>query len=91
MAPIVPTFHASELPTQVIVLPSGKPRKPALNLDDCAKKEMVQYKCNIHNKKNPIIICEPVVRFYRQCANGLLVETNSWDKSEGKGKHVEGL
>jgi hypothetical protein len=67
MAPIIPTFHASELPSQVNVLPSGKPRKPPINLDDCAKKEMVQYKCNVHKSdKNPIIICEPVVRFYRQ-------------------------
>ena len=68
MAPIVPTFHASELQDQVNVLPSGKPRKALINLEDCAKKEIVQYKCNAHFDKNKkgSIICESVVRNFRQ-------------------------
>lgn len=71
MAPPIPKFHVSELETQVNLQPSGKARKgPPIKLEECPLKEMVQYKCNISNPEKkkgdpPLIVCEPVVRFYR--------------------------
>ncbi|KAF2477162.1 uncharacterized protein BDR25DRAFT_300186 [Lindgomyces ingoldianus] len=58
-----------------------KPAAAISNVRDCPLKEMVQYKCNIYppkpsegaeggkkkqNKAEPTIICEPVVRLFRQ-------------------------
>lgn len=40
-----------------------------MHLDDCALKQLVQYKCNIEVRdktRKPNIICEPVVRLLRQ-------------------------
>jgi hypothetical protein len=71
MAPPIPVFHVSQLSTEVNTLPNGKPRKQRDKIDllDCPLKEMVQYKCNFNKPKRgekPVVICEPVVRFYRQ-------------------------
>ncbi|KAF1999748.1 hypothetical protein P154DRAFT_576665 [Amniculicola lignicola CBS 123094] len=98
MAPPIPLFPASTLPTAINSLPSSpspsdlstKPRKPAIALADCALKELVQYRCDIAKgqtrglaqgkRKMPDIVCEPVVRFYRVCRDGLMVETTVWEK-----------
>lgn len=70
MAPAIPIVHVSELEQKVNQLPHGKTRKPHIQLAQCDRKEMVQYKCNVQRPKakgeQPTIICEPVVRFYRQ-------------------------
>jgi inner membrane protease subunit SOM1 len=70
MAPPTPTFHLSNLESQINVLPSGKPRNPPINLEkDCVLKEMVQYKCNLEDKDKkggPDIVCQPVVRLLRR-------------------------
>ncbi|KAF2257747.1 hypothetical protein CC78DRAFT_622378 [Lojkania enalia] len=87
MAPPIPTFPLSTLTSQLQELPHGKTRNPPLDLASCALKELVQYRCNLAAadggppaKGKPIVIvCEPVVRFYRQCADGLMVETTAWE------------
>lgn len=70
MAPPIPQVPLSALQHEINTLPSGKPRRPPVNLADCALKEMVQYKCNSERPKQkglrPIIVCEPVVRLFRE-------------------------
>lgn len=69
MAPATVIHPLSALESQINVLPNGKPRKPPVHLDDCALKQLVQYKCNIEVRdktRKPNIICEPVVRLLRQ-------------------------
>jgi len=69
MAPAAPIHALSALETQINLLPNGKPRRPPVRLDDCALKELVQYKCNVELSEKtgkPDIICEPVVRLLRQ-------------------------
>jgi len=70
MSPPIPTIPLSTLESQLNTLPSGKPRKPPVSLADCALKELTQYKCNIaevfEKGKEPLIVCEPVVRLFRQ-------------------------
>ncbi|KAI0591463.1 Mitochondr-Som1 domain-containing protein [Pyrenophora tritici-repentis] len=51
MSPPLTMIHPSELEAAINVLPSGKPRKPPINLGDCELKELVQYKCNIQESK----------------------------------------
>jgi hypothetical protein len=68
MAPATPIYPLSALESQINVLPNGKPRKPPVRLDQCALKELVQYKCNIEvseKTRKPNVICEPVVRLLR--------------------------
>ncbi|KAF2798727.1 hypothetical protein K505DRAFT_192210, partial [Melanomma pulvis-pyrius CBS 109.77] len=93
MAPPLPTFHVSELPTKLNVLPSGKPRNPPIDLAECALKELVQYRCSAAKPKpgeKPVIVCEPVVRFYRQCAENLMVETTAWEDWRGRERERNG-
>lgn len=83
MPPPIPVYPLSALESQINVLPNGKARKPPVKLEDCALKEMVQYKCNVkmplEKDRSPEIVCEPVVRLLRQCAGGLTVETTAWE------------
>ncbi|KAF2106123.1 hypothetical protein BDV96DRAFT_508432 [Lophiotrema nucula] len=95
MAPLVPTLHVSALQSELNTLPHGKPRSPPLDLSQAPRKELVQYRCNVRAKdgggppkqgQRAVIVCDPVVRFYRVCQDGLMVETTAW---EGwKDKHV---
>lgn len=70
MPPPLPVYPLSALESQINVLPNGKARKPPVKLEDCALKELVQYKCNVQLSKekgaDPEIICEPIVRLLRQ-------------------------
>lgn len=70
MPPPLPIYPLSALESQINVLPNGKARKPPVKLEECALKELVQYKCNVHPSDkegaDPAIICEPVVRLLRQ-------------------------
>ncbi|KAF1972038.1 hypothetical protein BU23DRAFT_555548 [Bimuria novae-zelandiae CBS 107.79] len=92
MAPPTPIYPVFALPTEINTLANGKPRKPPIkDLRDCALKEMVQYKCNISQETKgtkPLIICEPVVRLFRVCQDGLHVETTAWEGSEARERGV---
>ncbi|KAF2713040.1 hypothetical protein K504DRAFT_128498 [Pleomassaria siparia CBS 279.74] len=92
MAPVISTFHVSDLPAQINTLPSGKQRNPPIKLEECPMKEMVQYRCNAQRPtggRDPVVVCEPVVRFYRQCADNLMIETTAWEARREKSQ-VEG-
>lgn len=84
MGPTVETFHASELQSRINTLPTGKARKPPVKdlKKDCTLKELMQYNCDLDGpKEDPKskVVCKGVLRLFRQCANGLTVETTSWD------------
>ncbi|KAF2215939.1 hypothetical protein CERZMDRAFT_34996 [Cercospora zeae-maydis SCOH1-5] len=82
MPPIVEAFHASELESHLNTLPSGKARKsPIKDLkEDCELKELIQYKCEPEGEQGKQrVVCRPVLRLFRQCANGLTVETTAWE------------
>ncbi|KAI6878149.1 hypothetical protein KC360_g2816 [Hortaea werneckii] len=82
MAPMVETFHPARLQQHAQYLPNGKARKPSVELKDCDLKELIQYECNLQGpRESPRskIVCEPVLKLFRQCANGLTVETTSWE------------
>ncbi|OAL52817.1 hypothetical protein IQ07DRAFT_584840 [Pyrenochaeta sp. DS3sAY3a] len=99
MPPPLSTIPLPALASELNVHPSGRPRNPPLTLTDCALKELVQYKCNLHVDRDasgrqvgaPSVVCEPVVRLLRMCENGVSVETTAWEgwrkRQEGK---VEG-
>ncbi|ODH34499.1 hypothetical protein ACO22_03098 [Paracoccidioides brasiliensis] len=80
-------FPTSALPTALLTTSKKyreTPRKPPVDLLQCPLMEMVQYSCNPPNKEVPapgIIECESVVRLFRRCANGLTVETTTWERS----------
>ncbi|KAK7183259.1 hypothetical protein DPSP01_011798 [Paraphaeosphaeria sporulosa] len=88
MAPHTPIYPASSLPSEINTLANGKPRKPPItDLRDCALKEMVQYKCNVEKPKAgapPLVVCDPVVRLFRVCRDGLHVETTAWEGTESR-------
>ncbi|KAF9741906.1 hypothetical protein PMIN06_007981 [Paraphaeosphaeria minitans] len=88
MAPPTPVYPVSSLLSEMNTLANGKPRKPPItNLRDCALKEMVQYKCNVDKPKpgkEPIVVCEPVVRLFRVCRDGLHVDTTAWERLEAR-------
>ncbi|EME82957.1 uncharacterized protein MYCFIDRAFT_35795 [Pseudocercospora fijiensis CIRAD86] len=83
MPPLVEAFHASELTDKINALPSGKRRKPQIkNLQDCELKELIQYNCELSGPRNDPkskVVCEPVFRLFRQCANGATIETTAWE------------
>ncbi|KAI6821261.1 hypothetical protein KC332_g9340 [Hortaea werneckii] len=82
MAPMVETFHPARLQQHAQYLPNGKARKPSVELKDCELKELIQYECNLQGPRDSPrskIVCEPVLKLFRQCANGLTVETTSWE------------
>ncbi|KAF2635739.1 hypothetical protein P280DRAFT_411101 [Massarina eburnea CBS 473.64] len=84
MAPPVPLITPSTLETQLNHHANNKPRKRTLTLTNCALKELVQYKCNVEQPVKqgvtPAILCQPVVRLFRECANGVHVETTAWEE-----------
>ncbi|TKA38361.1 hypothetical protein B0A54_10652 [Friedmanniomyces endolithicus] len=82
MAPPIETFHPARLQQQIQHHANGKLRKPLVDLKQCDLKELLQYECDLRGpKEDPRskIVCEPVLRLFRQCANGLTVETTSWE------------
>lgn len=70
MPPPTTTYPLAALESQVNTLPNGKQRRPPINLSECALKELVQYKCNVHKANSigspPAVVCEPVVRLLRK-------------------------
>ncbi|KAK4539639.1 hypothetical protein LTR36_010465 [Oleoguttula mirabilis] len=82
MAPLVEAFHPARLQQHVQYHPNGKARKPPVDLKQCELKELIQYECDLRGpKENPRsrVVCEPLLRLFRQCAGGLTVETTSWE------------
>ncbi|CAK3757528.1 mitochondrial export Som1 [Lecanosticta acicola] len=89
MAPLVESFTPAELASRINKLPSGKARKPAVAdlAKDCELKELIQYNCDLNGpREDPRskVVCEPVLRLFRQCANGLTVETTAWEGRFGR-------
>jgi hypothetical protein len=73
MAPLVPVFHAENLPDHVNTIQrnfQAKRRKgPAVNLKECQLLEMVQYSCNPPSEEIPqpgSITCQPITRLFRR-------------------------
>ncbi|KAK1148769.1 hypothetical protein N8T08_008654 [Aspergillus melleus] len=86
MAPLVPVFHAETLPDHVSIIRKNfveRRRKGGpVELEKCKLLEMVQYSCNPPQNGIPkpgVVVCKPVVRLFRRCANGLTVETTAWE------------
>ncbi|KAF2458551.1 hypothetical protein BDY21DRAFT_283650 [Lineolata rhizophorae] len=86
MPPPLSPFPPSSLPQRVQYRPDGKRRKgPPVELDRCELLQLSQYACNLapagetgpHGEKK--VLCEELVRLFRRCANGLTVETTSWE------------
>ncbi|OGM45266.1 hypothetical protein ABOM_006434 [Aspergillus bombycis] len=86
MAPLVPIFSAEALPDHVSIVRKNfqeRRRKGGpVELEKCKLMEMVQYSCNPPQDGIPtpgVVVCKPVVRLFRRCANGLTVETTAWE------------
>ncbi|KAH7062663.1 hypothetical protein B0J12DRAFT_564042 [Macrophomina phaseolina] len=87
MAPPVEAFPPQELSARVQYDARGKYRKGGpIELEKCKLLEMVQYACEVENRDDPRgrVMCRPLVRLFRRCANGLTVETTSWENLEHK-------
>lgn len=84
MAPPVEAFPAQELAARVQYDACGKYRKGGIELERCKLLEMVQYACEVENRNDPRgrVMCRPLVRLFRRCANGLTVETTAWEGLE---------
>ncbi|KAL9022028.1 MAG: hypothetical protein Q9185_000769 [Variospora sp. 1 TL-2023] len=81
MAPPIETFPASEVPVRVQTAANGKRRKgDKIKLEDCELLEMVQYSCWLEGKKQDVTKCRPIVKLFRKCAGGLIVETTALEK-----------
>ncbi|KAB8073123.1 hypothetical protein BDV29DRAFT_157924 [Aspergillus leporis] len=86
MAPLVPIFSADSLPDHVSIVRRNfqeRRRKGGpVELEKCKLLEMVQYSCNPPQDGIPppgVVVCKPVVRLFRRCANGLTAETTAWE------------
>lgn len=69
MAPLIEAFPSSQLQERAQFKPDGKKRKPAINLKDCALKEMLQHTCDLDGpREDPRskVVCEPVLRVFRR-------------------------
>nr|POE56252.1 hypothetical protein CFP56_50796 [Quercus suber] len=69
MAPHVEAFDASRLDHAIQQQPNGRRRKPPVDLQDCALKELLQYECDLNGPRNDPrtkVVCEPVLRLFRQ-------------------------
>lgn len=69
MAPHVEAFTAARLEHQVQCQTNGKPRKPPVELKQCALKELIQYECDLKGPRDDPaskVVCEPVLRLFRQ-------------------------
>ncbi|KAB8228688.1 hypothetical protein ETB97_006496 [Aspergillus alliaceus] len=100
MAPLVPIFSAEALPDHVSIVRKNfqeRRRKGGpVELEKCKLLEMVQYSCNPPQDGIPapgVVVCKPVVRLFRRCANGLTIETTAWEpirlEEEAKRKAVK--
>ncbi len=99
MTPPVKVFPPEELESKVQFTRERKLQKQPIKLKDCQLLTMVQYECEVKDRKNALSVvqCWPVERLFRKyvkvvhllrfadvgkicrCANGLMVETTSWE------------
>jgi len=82
MTPPIESFPASELPDRVQVTMKGRRRKRPVDMRNCELLEMLQYSCWIdgdERKPGAKVICDPVVRLFRRCADNLTIETTTWE------------
>jgi len=81
MAPPIEEFLPAQLEQKLQYTTNGKLRKSPVELKKCKLMEMVQYMCEVSNRNDPnaVVVCQPVVRLFRRCANGLTVETTAWE------------
>ncbi|KAI4223453.1 MAG: hypothetical protein L6R36_005419 [Xanthoria steineri] len=81
MAPPIETFPASQLPYRIQAAANGKRRKgKEINLNECELMEMVQHSCWLEGVKQDLTVCKPIVKLFRRCAGGLVVETTAWEE-----------
>ena len=69
MAPLIESFPPSRLQHHIQYTANGRPRKPPMELKDCALKELIQYECDLRGPKNnprSRVVCEPVLRLFRR-------------------------
>ena len=72
MAPPIEAFPPSLLPYRLQTTVSGKLRKPRdqLDLSKCALNELVQYDCNVDEKRvgkvRDRLVCNEIVRLFRR-------------------------
>lgn len=61
-------FPASQLAEKVQFTTSGKLRKDPVDLEKCKLMEIVQYSCDVSDRRDPkaVIVCEPIVRLFRR-------------------------
>ncbi|KAF1354837.1 hypothetical protein BDV97DRAFT_344071 [Delphinella strobiligena] len=90
MPPLIEAFPPWQLATRVNLTSEGKVRKdytatgePArVELEKCKLKELLQYDCHLKGpvgSPRSVVVCAPVVRLFRACAGGLIVETTAWE------------
>ncbi|KAK8197519.1 hypothetical protein HDK77DRAFT_20308 [Phyllosticta capitalensis] len=85
MAPPIEHFHPEELEARVQYKTDGRYRKGGVDLEKCKLMEMVQYDCWPERRgSGSVVKCKPLVRLFRKCANGLTVETTSWEYLESR-------
>ena len=68
MPPNVETFHPSELEERTQYDVKDKWRKQPVDLKSCPLSEMVQYECEVENRKDvrAKVRCWPLVRLFRR-------------------------
>ncbi|CAO1628780.1 unnamed protein product [Sympodiomycopsis kandeliae] len=64
--------------------PSIKPPKEV-----CPLGEIIQYECELGNKKGTKILCSPISRIYRLCAGRPAVEVTHHVKFDEQGRAYE--
>ncbi|KAF2137200.1 uncharacterized protein K452DRAFT_236131 [Aplosporella prunicola CBS 121167] len=88
MAPLVEAFPPEELEARAQYTPDNRLRnkRRPVDLAKCKLLELVQYECDVVDRGDPksVVRCQPLVRLFRKCADGLSVETTSWEGLEGR-------
>lgn len=83
MAPPIEAFPVSELEDRVNIQSNGRRRKGGdIDLRKCELLELLQYECRLKGSKKDrqsVIQCAPVIKLFRRCAGGLIVETTAWE------------
>jgi len=93
MTPPIESFPASELYYRVQSTVQGRRRKKDVDLTRCQLRELVQYACHLEKSvlsEQPVIQCRQIVRLFRQCEDGLVVETTALEGPKMNGGIVRG-
>ncbi|KAI9755213.1 MAG: hypothetical protein M1815_005151 [Lichina confinis] len=88
MSPAVENFPVSQLTERVQLTTKRRRRKVPIKLEECELLAMLQYDCRVEDgspfRENARsgggrVLCEPVERLFRRCADNLMVETTEWE------------